>query len=60
MSSIGRKSWLALLLLGVSIGVLSDAPYSLARWQPIPITAIEVPGTMQLLKSDRSRKPHRF
>jgi len=44
MSSIGRKSWLALLLFGVSIGVLSDAPYSLACWQPIPITGRNVPG----------------
>lgn len=48
MFSIGRKSWLALLLLGMSVGGLSDASYSLARWQPIPITGIEVPGLADL------------
>lgn len=49
MSGIGRKSiWVALLLLGVSVGFLSNTPYSLARWQPIPITGIEVPSLADL------------
>ncbi len=46
MPTILRKSWPALVLLGITIGLSPHPSHSL--WQPIPITGIDVPTFSEL------------